>query len=237
MKTTAILAAFALAALTHSPAAIAKEAPPRILQLAGHGEIKATPDIAFITIGVVRTAPSARQALMDNTKAMRRIFASLKEKWSIADKDMATSGFSVSAQYHYPKNKPRVLTGYRVANMLTVRVRELDSLGGILDAVVQLGANDIQGISFAVDKPAPKHDEARRLAVRDALRKAKIFAREAGFKLGRVLRFTEQGGFTPPPRPVFRSRAMTGAAKAAPVPTARGEQTISADVNITWEIE
>ena len=228
-------------ALAAAPAAWAKDAPPRILSLTGHGEVTAAPDIATITLGVDKQAKTARQALMANTQAMTAIFAVLRDRWKIADKDMMTSGFSISAQYVYPKSsydrpKGPKLVGYRVSNMLTIRVRDLKKTGGILDDVVRTGSNRVNGVSFSINKPGPLRDEARRKAVRDALRKARIYAEETGFELGPVLRFTEGGGYNPGPRPVMmapRAKMMD----AAPVPVAAGEQALSVDVSITWKIK
>jgi len=180
MKKLAVFAACLL--LAAAPAALAGEKPPRTLSLSGHGEMRAAPDTAIITLGVVKQAKTARAALMANTQAMTAVFSVLRDKWKIADKDMATSGFSISPQYVYPKSSyenergPK-LVGYRVSNMLTIRVRDMKKTGGVLDDVVRTGSNRVNGVSFTIDKPRPLRDEARRKAVRDALRKARLYAR------------------------------------------------------------
>ncbi len=232
-----LAAAFAVAAVMPAQAG---ERARRTLSLSGHGEVSAKPDIAIVRLGVEKQAREARAALRAASEAMTAVFAVLKERWNVAEKDMMTSGFSVTPQYVYPKKSyereqgPR-LVGYRVSEMLTVRVRDLKALGGILDDLVRSGSNRISGISFTIDDPRPLHDEARRRAVRDALRKARLYAEEAGFELGPVLNMSERGGSAPvPPMPMPRIRAM--ADKAVPVPVAAGEQTISANVSITWEI-
>ncbi len=237
MKRLVILTVFlALAAV---PAAQAADAPRRTLSLSGQGEVSAAPDIAVITLGVERRARTAREALAANTRAMNAIFDILRRKWGISEKDMMTSGFSVSPEYVYPKSSrerpagPR-LVGYRVSNMLTVRVRELKKTGGILDDVVRAGSNRINNISFSIDKPAPLRDEARRRAVRDALRKARLYAKEAGFELGPVLRLSEGGMIRSGPRPVMMRKAAM--ADAMPVPVAAGEHTVRVSVSVTWEI-
>ncbi len=233
------LAPFALAALLLPAAALAAEAP-RTLTLNGLGEVFARPDVAIITLGVEKRAKTAREALMANTRAMTAVFDVLKGKWKLADADMRTSGFSIRARYVYPKKsyssggEPK-LAGYVVSNMLTIRVHDLKKTGGILDDVVRTGSNRINGIAFSIEKPAPLKDEARRLAVRDALRKARIYAGEAGFKLGEVLRFSESGGFIPP-RPVMMARTKMLESAAAPVPVAAGKQALRVSVSITWRI-
>ena len=227
--------------LAAAPAAAFAKDAPRTISLTGRGEVRAAPDLAIITLGVVKQAATARAALMANTQAMTAIFSLLKSKWKLADKDMQTSGFSISPQYVYPKvsydrDRGPKLVGYRVSNMLTIRLHDLKKTGGVLDDVVRSGSNRINGVSFTIAHPAPLRDEARRKAVRDALRKARLYAKEAGFELGPVLRFSENGGFAPPPRPVMMARSKAMMADSAPVPVAAGEQSVRVTVSITWEI-
>ncbi len=233
-----IVLAAVFAVVAGMPAQAGEQAR-RTLSLSGHGEVAAKPDIAIVRLGVEKQAREARQALHMASEAMTAVFAVLRERWNVAEKDMMTSGFSVTPQYVHPKKAyerkqgPK-LVGYRVSNMLTVRVRDLKALGGILDDLVRSGSNRISGISFTIDDPQPLRDEARRRAVRDALRKARLYAEEAGFDLGPVLNMSERGGSMP--RPVMLDGIRAMAAKAIPVPVAPGERTISADVSITWEI-
>ena len=237
MKTIAAFSVLFLLAGAAAGAAQADDAPRRTLSLSATGEASARPDVAVISLGVVRRAPSAARALRANTEAMRKVFSALQTRWKIAERDMATSGFSITAEYFYPKNKPRRLTGYRVSNMLTVKVRDLDALGAILDDLVRSGSNSVNGVSFRIDKPEALREKARRAAVRKALAHARLYAEEAGFKLGPVLRMSESGGALPPPRPMLMRKAVMAEAAPAPVPLAAGERKVRVSVSITWEIE
>ncbi len=211
--------------------------PPRLMTLTGTGEVSAEPDTAIVTIGVVEEAKTARDALSANTEAMTGVMETLKGQ-KIADKDIQTSGFSISPRYVYPKNgedQPPKVVAYQVSNQVTVKVRDLDALGGLLDKVVSAGSNRISGISFTIDDAQEMEDEARRRAVADARRKAELYAKAAGVKLGDVRQISEAGG-AQPPMPMMRTMAMEAKADGA-VPVARGEQTITVRVNIAWEIE
>ncbi len=239
-QVVSIVFAMAFVAAAGMPVQAGEQAR-RTLSLSGHGEVRAQPDIAIVRLGVEKQAREARVALRAASEAMTAVFAVLKDKWNVAEKDMMTSGFSVTPQYVYPKKayeqeKGPKLVGYRVSNMLTVRVRDLKALGGILDELVRSGSNRISGISFTIDDPQPLRDEARRRAVRDALRKARLYAKEAGFALGPVLTMTERGSSVPVPRPMVAARVKAMAAEALPVPVAAGEQAVTADVSMTWEI-
>ncbi len=205
----------------------------------GHGEVKAEPDVAFVSVGVQTRAKTAAEALRKNTAAMRRIFDLLKGRFGIADKDMATSNFSITPvmQHFQPKpgkpTPPPKVVGYDVSNMLNLRVRDLDKLGAILDAVVRDGANRLHGVSFGFSDRRRLLDEARRKAVEEAKARARLYAEAVGFRLGPVVDVRE-GGARPVPVRGMRMMAKAMVADAAPVPIARGEQGVRVDVTITW---
>ena len=207
---------------------------PRIISLSGHGEVRATPDIAYVTSGVVTQGATAADALAANTKAMTDLFAALKDS-GIEDRDVQTSNFSVQPRYDFSNNQAPKMVGYDVSNNVTVTLRKVDTLGALLDRMVQSGSNQISGISFDVSKPDDAMDEARKLATEDATRKAKVYAKAMGIELGNVMQVSE-GSAAQPPMPMVRSTMMKADA-APPVPMAAGEQTLAVDVNVIWEIK
>lgn len=207
-------------------------AAQRTFTVSGEGEASAVPDLARIRAGVRTQAADAKNALAANTAAMNKVFDAMR-KVGIADKDMRTSEVSVRPLYaHQPQTEPAKIIGYQVSNQVTVAVRDLSKLGTALDAFVAAGANELGGISFSIDKPGSLLDEARKAAIADARRKAELMAKAAGVKLGKLITMTESGGSGPVPR-----LAYARAVEAAPVPTAAGEQTESAHVSLTFEIE
>ncbi len=206
---------------------------PHIITLSGHGEVRATPDVAFVTSGVLSQGTTAADALAANTKAMTDLFAALKAA-GIEDKDVQTSNFSVQPRYDFSNGQAPKLVGYDVSNTVTVKIKKIDEMGALLDKLVQSGSNQITGISFDVSKPEQATDEARKLAVADAQRKAKVYAEAMGVVLGNVVQISE-GSAVQPPMPMVRATMMKADA-APPVPVAAGEQTLAADVNVIWEI-
>lgn len=231
------LAAAALASLlTVTPPAFADEARlPRTITLSGHGETKIAPDMAFVTSGVMSQAATAAEALAANTQTMNGLFAALKAA-GIAETDIQTSNFSVQPRYDFGNGtSPPKLIGYEVSNSVTVTVRKLADLGPLLDRLVSAGSNQIQRIGFDVAKPDAALDAARELAAADATRKAKVYAAAMGVDLGKVLSISEGAGQRPQP-PLLRAGPMMADAASAPVPVAAGEQSLSADVTVTWEI-
>lgn len=231
-----IFAAAAIAAtLAAASPALAQDAKmPRLISLSGQGEVRRAPDIAVVTTGVLSQGATAAEALAANTGTMNALLAALKEA-GIADKDVQTSNFMVQPRYNFQENKAPELVGYDVSNNVTISVRKIGDLGALLDKVVQAGSNQINGIAFDVSEPSASLDEARKLATQDATRKAKIYAEAMGVTLGPVMSISEGINFQPP-MPAVRGKVMMADAASAPVPVAAGEQRLSVDVNITWEI-
>jgi uncharacterized protein len=221
-------------ALAAAPALAEDMKMPRTIALAGHGETRQAPDMAMITLGVVTSAATAREAVDGNNAAMTAILDTLVAA-QIEARDIQTSNFTVNPRYDYNNNtQPPKVVGYDASNNVSVTVRNLADVGAVLDKVVSAGSNQINGIAFSVSKPEAAEDEARKLAVADAKRKAEVYAVASGVKLGAIMSITENIGYQPPPQPFAKSMR---AEASADVPVQGGEQVIAVDVNISWEIE
>ncbi len=204
---------------------------PRTISVSGEGEVKAAPDQASLSTGVVTQARNAADALAANTRAMNAVFAALK-RLGIPDKAIQTSDFSVSPQYPPDRSDDtgRII-GYRVSNEVNATV-EIGKLGVALDALVNAGSNSLGSIAFTIRDPKPLLAQARAAAVADAIVRAQTYAKAAGVSLGPILTISE--GEAEPPRPLYRM-AMTAAAPGAP-PIAGGEESVTATVSVTFEI-
>ena len=233
-----IVAALAAAALLGPRTSMSApdNALPRIISVSGLGEVKSRPDMASISTGVVSEAVSAKDALAKNNAAMSAVIAALKNA-GVSEDDIQTSNFSVSPKYppYQPNQTTQRIVGYTVSNQVTANVKNLKNLGPILDTLVQSGSNQINGISFGIDDPKKSLDEARKKAVADAHAKAELYAEAAGVSLGRPVQITESSTVSPPV-PMYRMAVQANAAEAS-VPIAAGQQTVSANVSITYEIQ
>jgi len=234
----ALASLLVLAAMPH---AMAQGEVPRtsVISMLGNGVVSAPPDMARVTTGVVTQADTARAALNANTEAMSRLVEAIRAA-GIEGRDIQTSGFSVQPLYVYSDRRdqsgytpPPRINGYQVNNNLTVRVRQLDTLGQLLDRMVTVGSNTINGISFGVADDTDLMRQARRKAVVDARDKAELYADAAGVCLGRVLSITESGGYSPQPA-MMRQVEM---AADASVPVEAGELDFSISVNIEWALQ
>ncbi|GHE04325.1 hypothetical protein GCM10008024_31120 [Allgaiera indica] len=221
-----------LGAGTPTQAETASVAGPARITVTGRAEVSAAPDMAVVTLGVTTEAKTAAQAMAENSRGLDRVFAALKTA-GVAARDMQTSGLSLGPRWARPtEGAAQRVVGFTAANGVTVRVRKLDALGGVLDALVRAGANTINGLQFSVSNPGPLQDAVRAQAVKDAHRKAALMAEAAGAKLGRVLSISENGG-GPRPLPMLRMAAPAG---ASTVPVSGGEVGFSADVTVTYAL-
>ncbi len=234
MTRIAFSAALLLLGTAAAGAAPAHQAVPRTLTVTGEGIVKAAPDEANFSTGVVSQAATASQALSANARAMNAVIATLK-RHGVPGKAIQTSNLSLSPQYQTCKPDvmcPQRIVGYEVTNNVRVTVG-IDKTGRVLDALVASGSNRIGGISFSIHNEKPLLDKARADAVEDAVGKARLYAQAAGVALGPILSIQESGA--EPPRPIYRmmSKAMY---ESAP-PIAGGEESVRASVSITWTIQ
>lgn len=225
-----------LALILAAPSAMAQEVGPPSLSVTGEGTARAVPDTATVRAGVETNAANAARALEENSAATQRVIDAL-ETAGIADADVQTANFSVEPVYsQYDRADPSLpqrVIGYRVTNEVVVRLRDLDTMGTLLDRLVATGANRINGIAFGFADEAAVVDQARRKAVADAKRKAALYAEAAGVELRRILSISEPGVIRPLPAP--RMRLEASALPAAPIE--RGENEVTATVTVLWEIE
>ena len=223
-----LVAVFAVIWVSAAPA---QERGAGLLTVTGEGRTDSAPDMATITMGVSFDAETASAALRATSDATAAMLEQLRAA-EIAARDLQTRDLSLQPIWENRSSSskgPRV-SGYRASNMVVVRVRDLPKLGGILDQVVESGANAFHGLSFDLQNPQPAMDAARQAAVADAMRKAALYAGAAGVELGPIVSLTEAGS-APQPMRLERMAAMSDA-----VPIAEGEVTISASVTMVFEL-
>jgi hypothetical protein len=184
--------------------------------------------------GVPWYFPTAAEALSANSDAVAAMIARLKGA-GIEDRDLQTSGLSLGPRYDYSNSsgeEPKI-TGYMAQNMVTVRIRAIDTVGAVLDGAVTDGANSLNGLTFGMQDSAALLDEARRRAVADAAHKAGLYAEAAGITLGPVISISEPVGDLQLVPMVMAEAAF---AKGGAVPLATGEVNLSASVSIIYAI-
>jgi uncharacterized protein YggE len=207
----------------------------------GEGKVTVVPDVAILTLGIESQETSVAVAQAKASEAMDKVKQALKAQ-GIADKDIQTQYFNISqiTQWESDKQLEKV-TGYRVTNTVTVKVRDVEKTGAVIDAAVTAGGDmtRINGISFTVDEPAPYYVQARDLAITHAAAKAQQLAVKSGIKLGKVTYITESSyNYGPITRNyVMGDSAMAVPAPAVTTPVSVGELEITATVQIAYDID
>jgi uncharacterized protein YggE len=199
----------------------------------GEGSVSVTPDHAQIESGVTTRAKTVKEAVDVNSKLMAAITSALLGS-GIAQNDVQTSRFSVQPVYapQEPRTEPK-LSGYSVSNHVTVKIRQIDKVGEILDRLVAAGSTDLGNIEFLASDPSKALDQAREAAIDDARHKAQVYTQAFGLQLGRVVWITEEPGFA---SPISMRAQGASAARAAPIPIAAGEETLRVRITVGFEI-
>jgi uncharacterized protein len=203
-----------------------------LLTIAAEGEAKAVPDVATIQFGVLAKGATAEAAMAENARQMTSVLAALK-KAGVADRSVQTISVSLNPDYVYAEREPPKVSGYQSSNMVAAKVRDLKSLGKIMDALVSAGVNQMNGVSFGVDNPEPLLDRAREQAIKTARARADLYAAAAGMKVVRILSIQE-GGAMAPPMPMMAKAADMGGAST---PIQQGEAVLGVTVTVAFELK
>ena len=205
--------------------------------VSGLGKISLEPDMAVVSIGVEAQAQTVTVARDQAATAMAAIVAAVKAR-GLTDLDIQTRSFNIYPRYDYIERR-QVFVGYTVRNDASIKIRDLDNVGPIIDDVANAGgdATRINGISFTVEDTSPFMAELREKAVNNALGKAAHFAQLVGVSVGPLVYISEGGSRTP----VVSSGAARGIAmEAAIAPDTQisgGELQLTMTVQAVFDIE
>jgi uncharacterized protein YggE len=258
MKTIMVGAAALMAgAAVAQPAPTAALGPnATLLSLSAEGQSLRRPDLAMFSAGVVSQARTAGEAMSANAERMADVMAALRRA-GVAERDIQTSNLSLNPRFSDPERErmiaartsrqpyepsphpepPRII-GYEARNSVAVRSRDLKNLARVIDALVTAGANEVNGPSFALDKPEDALDEARREAVAKARARAELYARAAGLRVVRIASIVEGGGFYPVQREIVVTGSSVGAPPPpAPPPVAAGELMLGVTLSMQFVLE
>jgi uncharacterized protein YggE len=212
------------------------------ITVAGKGEIVVKPDIANISFGVTAENLDVAKALTESNTKMNKIIDFLKTK-GVDVKDIKTTNYSVYPRYDYLQsqvypynNGKQVLAAYVISQSVEVKIRDLSKAGEILSGVGGLGVTDVSGLTFSVDNQDIIKDQARDLAIKDAKGQAEVLAKGLGVKLVKITGFSEGGNY-----PIYYAMDKVAASGigGASVPAPEiltGENKITSNVSITYEI-
>ncbi len=204
--------------------------------VSGEGKVTVVPDIAILTLGVEAQADTVDQAQNEASTAMNAVVSELDSR-GVADKDIQTRYFSIYPVRRWVQERgEEELVGYRVTNMVTVKVRKVDDTGTIIDAVTRVGGDYIRidNLSFTVDDPTPYQKEAREKALADAHEKARQIADTAGVRLGEPTYINESSSYSQPR--ISYGMAVPAPSAEAAVSISAGETEITILVQVAYSI-
>ena len=204
----------------------------------GRGSVALEPDLAQVNVGVETQAKTVADARAQASLAMADIVAAVKAH-GLVDKDVQTRSFNIYPRYDFIERR-QVLQGYTVSNTATIKVRDIDAVGEIIDDVAEAGgdATRINGVSFTVEDPTPFMSDLREMAVADALGKAAHFGALTGVSVGKLVFISEQGGSVP--RVQDFGGPQIAFAEARSVPTTSisgGELELTLSIQAVFEIQ
>ncbi|SHJ72340.1 hypothetical protein SAMN05444401_3705 [Clostridium amylolyticum] len=197
------------------------------ITVVGSGTVPVIPDTAIINIGVVTEGSNLQEVQQENAATTTKVVNSLLS-FNIPRENIQTSFYNIEPRYDY-KDGTQIFRGYRVTNMLTVKVKSLNDIGAIIDSTVKSGANRIDNITFTVENPSAFYNEALRLAVKNAENKALTIANTLMVQLIKTpIKVTEESPVVP-----INEYSMIKA--SAETPVLPGQITITAKITAIYE--
>ena len=204
-----------------------------IVELTVLENVKVEPDIATVSAGVTSQARTAVEAMRANAQAMTAVVERIKQL-GIAERDIQTAGINLGAMYDYNQQTQRqVFRGYQASNRVSVKLRQIDRTGEVLDALVAAGATDLNGPDWSIDDDTAARAQARRQAMETARAQALEYARAAGSSDIRLLEVSETIA-RQPPMPFLG--AVRAEAADASTPVQPGMVQASVTVRVSYEM-
>lgn len=202
--------------------------------VSGQGLVSGIPDLATLRLGVEASRNTVEAARNDAATSMSQVIDALKSN-GVSEQDIQTQYFSINPRYD--RDRLNVI-GYQVTNQLTVKVRDLERVGQIIDATTQAGGDltRFQSISFSIEDTKALEALAREAAVKDMMDKANQLATLTGVSLGKAVSISETGGYSPL-RTVYAEAAAFDQGLGAPTPIQAGEVDVTINLQAVFAIQ
>ena len=203
--------------------------------VSGEGKITVVPDVATVNLGIEAEDTTVDAAQNQAATAMEMVMVALTDK-GVAEEDIQTQYFNIYRVTRWDdETRQEVVISYRVSNTVSVKIRDMENIGSIIDAVAEAGGDltRVNGINFSVDDPTAYHEEAREKAMADAQARAEALAELAGIRLGKPTHITESSY---QPGPIYIPGARVDEAMESETPISPGETEITLNVQVTYDI-
>lgn len=205
-----------------------------IFTVTGEGTFSVQPDIAYVDVGIQKTASTVKQAQSQINESMNKIISGLKTL-GVDSKNIQTSQYSINPNYDWSSSVQKI-TGYSANTQLKIKITDIDKINEIIDSATANGANQVNNITFDIENREDAENSARKEAVAEANRKAEAAARAAGFKLGKIISYSENSNdnLLRPVAYAVKSMSVTNEAASTNVQT--GNEEIKIVVNLSYQI-
>lgn len=203
------------------------------INVTGQGRVFGKPDTLTLNLGVAIVRSTVSAATAEAAARAEAIIDALKAN-GVAEADIQTANYAIWPEYDYTGETQR-LVGYRVSNDLTVKIRDLDKAGDLLDAATAAGGNDVvvNGLAFSIEDNAALLELARTAAWNDAEAKAEQLARLAGVNLRGAVSITESISYDYPPV-YFEQTSLADGGASTPIEA--GQQEVSVVIQVVFSI-
>lgn len=211
------------------------EAVARTINVNGDGEVNVAPDIAYVSLGVTTEKSSVEEAQKSNSTTMNNIIAAIK-KSGVASEDIKTSGYSISLKYSYEeKTGNSTIVGFIVTSTLSVTVKNVNSVGSIIDTAILNGANNSNGITFGVSDYEKYYNIALKNAISNAKAKAQTIASCIDVKLSIPTKIIENSSGVSTEYPVFYNAPVKSASGDQATTVETGTYKVKANISLVYE--
>lgn len=199
----------------------------------GEGKVTVVPDTASVSVGIEANAATVSSAQDQINGVINKVSDAIKQL-GVDPKDIQTTNYNINPQINYAVGNQKI-TGYTASTNLSIKVKELSKINQVLDSATSNGANQVYGVNFELNDRTKAENEARTKAVTDAKRKAENAASIAGFKLGKIVNYSENFGNAPRPLPMLKTADIGGVANSTQVEPGSTDVTVS--VTLSYELQ
>lgn len=244
-KRNVLIGAFAAAALILSTIAITNNnvveantlstdaAEVRTITAYGEGAIEASPDVAYVSVGVITEGKELAKVQAENAEKMTKVTTSLTNL-GIKKEEIKTTSYSVNPKYVWDeKTGESSIAGYTVTNVLEVTINDISKTGTILDTVVANGSNSVNSVRFGIKNQTDLYNKALEIAVKDAKAKAEAMGKGLSITNIQPYKITEVSNRN---TPVYYESAAMDLAKSA-TPISQGQLKVSASVSVEFSFK
>jgi uncharacterized protein len=205
-----------------------------VFTVTGEGTVSIQPDIAYVNAGISQSASTVKQAQTKINEVINKITSGLKSL-GVDSKDIKTTNYSINPTYDWSSNTQKI-TGYSASTQLKIKITDIDKVNDVIDSATNNGANQVDGVTFDVEDRQKAEETARKDAVDQANNKAQNAAKIAGFKLGKIIGYSENSDNNLI-RPVVYSAMSADKAVGGGTEIQTGSEDVKIIVNLSYQID